>query len=363
LVGISTYVPEQAGNQPGCVRSATVSRAEEWRNRGTYFSWAPADGSAPAVDVFHVEAGDPANRTLLLVHGFPTCSVDWFALMDLLSQRFHVCALDFPGYGFSSKPPGWGYNLGRDAALLDYYLAEIVGTESAVVYSHDRGTSVSLLLTLDDVAGRTTTHVEHLVLTNGNVFLPLSNLTDFQRLILNPATAESVLEIVTAQMLAEGMGQATFWPPRGAGDPEIDALAATFAHANGMKVLPETIQYLVERAEHETEWLEALASTDVPTTVIWGMNDTVSPPRVALHTWDDFLMFKPDTNRIYLIPDAGHYVQNDRPDAVAAALLHALDAESQTTPGPIEQSPRSPVLIDSSRTQMPVSSEIIAGTH
>jgi pimeloyl-ACP methyl ester carboxylesterase len=343
------------------VSEAGSDRAEAWRQRGSYFSWAPADGSAPPVDVFHVESGDPASRTLLLVHGFPTCSVDWYALADLLSDEFHVCALDFPGYGFSSKPVGWGYSLGRDAELIDHYLATVVGAESAVVIAHDRGTSVSLMHTVEDVADRTRTHVEHLVLTNGNIFLPLSNLTDFQRLMLNPDSAPAVLEIVTAQMLADGMGQTTFSPPRSAGDPEIAALATTFAHADGLKVIHETIQYLVERAEHETEWLEALGRTDVPTTVIWGMNDLVAPPRVALHTWDDFLMFKPGTNRVYLVPDAGHYVQNDRPEAVATALRHSLDPASPTAPGPLTHTPGSPVLFDCSRDRMPVSADVIAG--
>ncbi|HEX3899537.1 MAG TPA: alpha/beta hydrolase [Mycobacteriales bacterium] len=335
--------------------------AAQWRNLGSYFSWTPGDDVAP-VEVFHVEAGDLANPPLLLVHGFPTCSADWQALVDLLSDRYYICALDFPGYGFSDKPKGWGYSLGRDAHLLDHYLAEILGIGSAIVVSHDRGTSVSLLHTLNDVAGKTRTHVDHLVLTNGNIFLPLSNLTDFQRLILNPETAASVLEVVTADMLAVGMGQATFSPPRDGADPEIAALAATFAHADGMQVLPETVQYLVERSEHETEWLEALGTTDVPTTVIWGMNDTVAPPRVPLHSWDDFLMLKPGRNRIYLVPDAGHYLQNDRPDALAAALLHSFDPDSDGAAGPLEHVPGSPVLIDSSRSKMPNSAEVLTGT-
>lgn len=335
--------------------------ATQWRNRGSRFTWSPGDGVNP-VEVFHVETGDKANPPLLLVHGFPTCSVDWQALVDLLSDRYYVGALDFPGYGFSDKPKGWGYGLARDAQLLDHYLADVIGVESAIVVSHDRGTSVSLLHTLNDAAGETTTHVEHLVLTNGNIFLPLSNLTDFQRLILNPDSAAAVLEVVTAELLALGMGQATFSPPRDASDPEIAALAATFAHADGMQVLPETVQYLVERAEHETEWLAQLGTTAVPTTVIWGMNDTVAPPRVPLHSWDDFLMLKPGRNRIYLVPDAGHYLQNDRPEALADALLHSFDPDSDGAAGPLHHVPGSPVLIDSSRPKMPTGAEVLAGT-
>lgn len=337
-----------------------AGRAALWRRSGTHFTWSPST-DVDAVEVFHVECGDPDNPALLLVHGFPTCSVDWIEVADLLSDTFYVCALDFPGYGFSGKPPGWGYSLARDAALLDHYLGEIAGAEAAVVVAHDRGTSVSLLHTLDDLAGRTATHVEHLVLTNGNVYLPLSNLTDFQRLVLDPVTAPSVLEVMTPAMLAEGMGRLTFSPPRASGSAEVEAMTATFAHDDGVRVLHETIQYLVERSEGETDWLASLSRSELPTTLIWGITDPVSPLRVAAHVWDDFLMLKPGANRFYLVPEANHYLQNDRPAALAMAIRHTLDASSDTAPGPIEPTAGAPVLVDCSRPRMPSSREVLAG--
>ena len=66
------------------------------------------------------------------------------------------------------------------------------------------------------------------------------------------------------------MGQATYSPPRGADDPEIQALVAIFSHGEGLKVLHETIQYLVERSQDEDVWLKALAAMDVPDDVHLG---------------------------------------------------------------------------------------------
>ena len=77
------------------------------------------------------------------------------------------------------------------------------------------------------------------------------------------------------------LGATTFTPPRQAGDPGVQALTATFAHGDGTAVLHETIQYLAERSEHEQKWLTALAGAPFPVTMIWGLCDTVSPPRVA----------------------------------------------------------------------------------
>jgi hypothetical protein len=91
------------------------------------------------------------------------------------------------------------------------------------------------------------------------------------------------------------------------------------------------------------------------------MNDPVAPIRVAMHAWDDFLMFKPGRNRVYLVPDANHYLQNDRPDAVVAAISHTLDPDSESAPGPITAEGGAPVLVDSSRERMPKGPEVLSG--
>lgn len=129
--------------------------------------------------------GELDAPVLVLVHGFPTSSVDWFEVADRLRARYRVCALDFPGFGFSDKPRGWGYGLRRDAELLDHYLAEVVGAGSAVVVAHDRGDSVALIHAGAVAEGRALVGLEHLILSNGNIFLPLSSLTDAQRLMLH----------------------------------------------------------------------------------------------------------------------------------------------------------------------------------
>src|SRR3954464_13659767 len=160
---------------------AGSSRADRWRAMGAHFSWSPAGQDTTSVQVFHVELGAPDAPVLALVHGFPTCSVDWLEVAERLSARFRICALDFPGYGFSSKPRGWGYSLRRDAALLDHYLAEVVGAESGVRAPHGGGDGAPPAHAAGAEAGETRSAVEHLILSNATVFLPLSNLTDAQR--------------------------------------------------------------------------------------------------------------------------------------------------------------------------------------
>jgi pimeloyl-ACP methyl ester carboxylesterase len=336
-----------------------TSRADDWRERGGYFSWRPAREDVTSVEIFHVEIGDPDAPVLLLIHGWPTSSIDWFAVAGPLSARFRVCALDFPGYGFSDKPQGWGYSLTRDEELIEFYVSEVIGAEAGVVVAHDRGDSVALLHAARCAEGRSAMRLDHLVLSNGNIFLPLSNLTQAQRLMLDADSWPQVAAALTPSRLAEGMGATTFTPPRQAGDPEVEALMATFAHNDGIKVLHEGIQYLVERSKDEQAWLAALAQAPFPVTVIWGLYDTVSPPRVASYVWNEHLMCRPGGNRLYFIPDANHYLQVDRPDAFVKVLLHALEPADDQEPGALEAELGAPLLVDSSRERLPAAADLL----
>jgi pimeloyl-ACP methyl ester carboxylesterase len=333
-----------------------MNRADAWRDKGRYFSWSPSSGDAAEVQVFHVELGEVGAPPLVLVHGFPTSSIDWFEVAERLSDRYRVCAMDFPGFGFSDKPLGWNYSLMRDAEVLEYYVDQVLGLESMTLFGHDRGSSVAMIHTTS-VESRV--NLEHLFLTNANIFLPMSNLTEVQRVMLDPETGPAALAQATPEQLAEGMGRATYTPPRGADDPEIQALTAIFSHGEGLKVLHETIQYLVERSQDEDSWLKALAALEVPTTFIWGVYDTVSPPRIVSYVWNEYMMKKPGRNSLYFIPDANHYLQNDQPDSLVETILHALEAPEDTPPGAIAQRLASPLLVDRSRSELPRAADLL----
>jgi pimeloyl-ACP methyl ester carboxylesterase len=86
------------------------------------------------------QAGDPANPTVVLCHGFPELAYSWRHQMAPLAEAgFHVLAPDQRGYGHSSAPAeitayGIG-NLTDDLlALLDHF-----GKDDAVFVGHDWG--------------------------------------------------------------------------------------------------------------------------------------------------------------------------------------------------------------------------------
>jgi hypothetical protein len=94
-------------------------------------------------------------------------------------------------------------------------------------------------------------------------------------------------------------------------------------------------------------------------TVIWGLQDTVSPPRVASYVWNEYPTLKPGRNRLYFIPDANHYLQADRPDAFVQVLLHALGPVGDHAPGPLGPGPGAPLLVDTSRERLPAAAGLL----
>ncbi|HEV2982066.1 MAG TPA: alpha/beta hydrolase [Solirubrobacteraceae bacterium] len=339
-------------------------RAREWLQRGSFFDWTPGAqaGAHGPLKIFHAEFGDPGADALVLVHGFPTSSIDWFDVIEPLSGEYRVCLLDFPGFGFSDKPRGAQYGLAPDAELLEHYAARVLGLSSVAVVAHDRGDSVALELVARCALGAGELELNHLVITNGNVFLPLSSLTEFQRLVLNASSAPQVLAALTPEMLAAGMGASTFTPPRTPDDPAIAALAHTFAYNDGVSVLHDTIQYLVERSTNERKWLDALADSPVATAIVWGLYDTVSPLRVAAHVWERHVASKRGENEFWLLPAANHYLQHDQPDEFAAVVLRFLQVRSPQAPGPLSAAAGAPILLDRSRSELPSAESVLAAT-
>jgi len=338
-----------------------AQRAQQWLQAGSHFPWVPSEPllHTDSLNIFHAEFGDPEAPLLLMVHGFPTSSIDWCDVVGELSATHRVCVLDLPGFGFSDKPAGEKYTLRRDSELLGYYLTEILGASTGAVVAHDRGDSVALGFTGRSAAGEFGFEVTDLVLSNGNIFLPLSNLTDYQRVLLNPQTAPT-LNSMTPQMLAVGLGRSMFTPPRGIEDSTIAALADTFAYNDGTAAMHGTIQYLVERADNEIAWLDRLATLPIKTTLIWGLCDTVAPLRVAAHVWDNYLVTKPGDNEFWVLPRANHYVQNDQPREFARVVQASLSNTSPVAPGPVSDEVGAPVFVDRSRSQLPSASDVLS---
>ncbi len=328
------------------VSAQTSDLADAWRGSGQFFSWqASATNGSKTLQIFYACFGDQGKPAILLLHGFPTSSFDYLGLTRELKNDFRVCTFDFPGYGFSDKPTGgYRYTLNDDAELTRYFLKNVAKFNEFVLYSHDRGDSVALNF-LQLASPADPFKVTQLFLTDGNMYLPLANLTDFQKRALNPATSAAAVKTMTPQLFAAGMGMTTYTPALKADDPDVKALAAIFGYQDGVEVVPETIKYLNERAQFEVSFLETLAHTSFPVTIIWGVHDMVSPVRVAEFVWSKYVQTRPVSGAFWIAPCGNHYLQHDQPSAVAQIIRAGIGGKRQVAPANLSGDVCSPVLV------------------
>ena len=63
---------------------------QDWLQGGTHFTWASttAVNAGAEVEVFTRRCGTPGAPALVCVHGFPTSSSDFFALVGELGAEF-----------------------------------------------------------------------------------------------------------------------------------------------------------------------------------------------------------------------------------------------------------------------------------
>ena len=91
--------------------------------------------------------------TVLLLHGFPETLCAWTDISRELSADYEVHAIDWPGYGLSSRPAldKFSYSPRDYAGILGGYIKKAgLDTSNLAIYATDIGALPALLLALDD---------------------------------------------------------------------------------------------------------------------------------------------------------------------------------------------------------------------
>ena len=293
--------------------------ANDWYVGGDYFEWTSTteDNNAAKVNVFYRTWGDESKPKLVLIHGFPNSSFDYYKMIPYLEDEYHIAALDFPGSGFSDKPlDGYNYMLAENAEIVDHFVREVVGFEDFALFTHDRGVSIGLAFLgnyLDNPSPGYT--VNYHFLSNSGMFLPLANLVPFQLTLLDADAGERMIQARSTQ------------PRRTEGEPESLAFSDIFAFNQGNISLLYVGRYLLERQVNETRWLENLLRSPVPVAYLWGLTDNVNPIRIPNHVWDTYLNDREVESSFWILPTAGHYPQRDNPEEVAKIVRMALTGQ------------------------------------
>jgi pimeloyl-ACP methyl ester carboxylesterase len=220
------------------------------------------------VDVFYREAGDRGSPALLLLHGFPTSSTQYRELIDRLSDRFHLIAPDYPGFGYT-EPLDGTTTFDRITDVIDGFV-NAVDLDHYGLYLFDFGAPIGFRL-----ATRHPERIDAMIIQNGNAYEAgigpnLAGLAPFweDREAGEPA-ARTFLELnATRAQYTEGVSD-----PQSV-NPDLWTLDQHFLDLPGRDrvMLDLFYDYQTNLALYPT-WQSHLREHQPPTLVTWGAND------------------------------------------------------------------------------------------
>ena len=280
-------------------------------------------------EIHYVEAGKKGRQIALLIHGW---SSSWYAtspLLGQLAQRFHVIAIDLPGYGQS--PP-----LEIRTTIPHYVdlLADLIGQISdgpVVLVGHSMGGMISVTLAL--------THpilVERMVLLSPTISgrlstainLFISPITMMERFGLGSLVV-SATERAFVGLTDRLMRPVSFAERTGITEGDYERLRMDARRPGQGRVRAECY-----RAMLENDLSGRLGQIETPSLVIWGAEDNTVPLRDAGVVADEWTAAD-----LRILPKAGHWPQFEAPDTtrrMVAAFL-GLPLHSSALFKPVEE--------------------------
>ncbi|AXI46684.1 hydrolase [Sulfitobacter sp. SK012] len=297
---------------------ATTSFAAEPNDNNVRFNSAQIDG----LNIAYREAGDPANPTVLLLHGFPTSSHMFRNLIPELAENYHVIAPDYPGYGASDMPDAadYEYSFANTAEVITQLLDQ-KNVDDYAVYLMDYGAPVGFRMFAEHPE-----RVSGFIIQNGNAYE--EGLKEFW----------DPLKAYWADPSAENGDQLR-------GFLEMDATKWQFTHGTQKPeaISPDNfwhVQYLLDRPGNQevqlemfldyganvaeyTKWQALFREHQTPALLMWGKNDHIFPA-------DGAHPYKRDLENLeFHLLDTGHFALEEYGDEIAGRMNEFLDRNTK----------------------------------
>lgn len=93
--------------------------------------------------VHYVDEGQ--GETLLFLHGNPSWSFQWRDLIQGLRGSYRCVALDYPGFGLSRAPPGFGFTPREESRVVEE-LVDRLGLQDVTLVMQDWGGPIGIAL-------------------------------------------------------------------------------------------------------------------------------------------------------------------------------------------------------------------------
>jgi pimeloyl-ACP methyl ester carboxylesterase len=272
------------------------------------------------VDIFYREAGPADAPTILLLHGFPTSSHMFRNLIPALSDRYHVIAPDYPGFGNSAKPSVEDFDYSFDnLANLMGKLVEKLEVKKYSLYLMDYGAPIGFRL-----AEANPQRVESLIIQNGNAYDEgLREFWDPIRKYWDNRTAENAAPLANFITL-EGVKWQYTHGVRNEASISPDNWNVDIKHLSlegNPQIQLQLFYDYQNNVPHYPAWQAYFREHQPPTLIVWGKNDYIFPAEGA-HP------YKRDLNNVeFHLLDTGHFALEEDGQVIANYIRNFLSKQ------------------------------------
>ena len=274
----------------------------------------------------HVEAfGPPGAPKLLLVHGW-MCSLEyWRYQIEELVADFRIIAYDQRGHGRSAEADDYSFDEFADdfGAIL---AATVPEGERAIAVGHSMGA-----MTIAAWAGRHPAQVKRLrgaMLTNTG----LGDLITESVVVRTPNRLEGFRDPLGRALLSATVPMPASPSPVGDAavryvtmNPSASPAQVAFVRRMVLSCNPK-VRGAAGRAMAEMDLWNALENLDVPTTVVAGEKDRLTPPTLTGRLAETL----PNLHTFETIPGIGHMSALEAPEETNR-LIRELDSATKET--------------------------------
>jgi pimeloyl-ACP methyl ester carboxylesterase len=276
------------------------------------------------VEIFYREAGPVDAPTILLLHGFPTSSHMFRNLIPALSDRFHLVAPDYPGFGNSAQPvmDTFDYTFDNLANVMDRFVAAL-GIKKYSVYLMDYGAPIGFRL-----AAKHPDQVQSLIVQNGNAYVEgLREFWDPIRSYWKDRTPENAKPL-TGFISPDGVKWQYTHGVRNEQTISPDNWNLDLRHLTreGNPAIQLALFYDYQsNVPHYPEWQAYFRKYQPPTLIVWGKNDFIFPAEGAYP-------YKRDLKNLeFHLLDTGHFALEEDGQVIADTIRKFLNKQVTQT--------------------------------
>jgi pimeloyl-ACP methyl ester carboxylesterase len=256
------------------------------------------------------------GEPVLLIHGFGASSYSWRHIIEPLSQKYRVIAVDLKGFGDSPKPRDNRYSVYEQARLVRNFILE-KGLQNLHIIGHSYGGGVALVTSVYLSASHP--NLQSSLTLIDSIAYP-QDLPAFIEVLATPILGPLVSYAIPNTIQVKNLLKKVYFSDALIPQSAIDHYADNLDKPNAKYAILTTAQQMLPADLQQLS--ENYASLAIPTLIIWSRDDEIVPLEIG-----ERLHKTLPNSKMVILNGVGHAVQEEQPLILLPYLQQFLDTE------------------------------------